>query len=189
MLCALFGSGERLLLRASTCHAHPVLQVEKRSFASGWRLFSVHASHPSISFSCFLWQTAVATNVPRLSCQRGVNSLAPHVRHRQHIGAPTEAAFPSKRQQFFRSSVVGLEIGATNVLHELRLIPGTSPHRSGRLSLRSERCAGGGSSATALLPNHPERRRSTPYAVNPRCRDLLPLHRGDPRWGYSGYYS
>src|SRR2546428_13690898 len=25
--------------------------------------------------------------------------LAPHVRHRQHIGAPTEAAFPSKRQQ------------------------------------------------------------------------------------------
>src|SRR5204863_483997 len=67
--------------------------------------------------------------------------------------------------------------------------PGTSPHRSGSLSLRSERCAGGGSSATALLPNHPERRRSTPYAVNPRCRDLLPLHRGDPRWGYSGYYS
>src|SRR2546426_9262081 len=98
--------------------------------------------------------------------------LAPHVRHRQHIGAPTEAAFPSKRQQFFQSSVVGLEIGATNVLHELRLIPGTSPHRSGSLSLRSERCAGGGSSATALLPNHPEPRQSIPTSISPKCRDL-----------------
>jgi len=43
--------------------------------------------------------------------------------------------------------------------------------------------------ATTLLPNHPERRRSTPYAVSPKCRDLRALHPRGLRWKYSRDFS
>jgi hypothetical protein len=67
-------------------------------------------------------------------------------------------------------------------------------HGAGR-SARAGRRDGAGEfdltrrAATTLLPNHPEPRRSTPYGLSPKCRDLRALHRRGPRWKYSPDHS
>jgi len=90
-------------------------------------------------------------------------------------------------------SVVGEIAGGLDHLMTSRSLvqiqPPTTNIRSGSVCTRATPVMTANRFCYRLLPNHPEPRRSTPYDVNPKCRDLPALHRHGLWWISSGDHS